>query len=158
MAEQAIFCPLRSKWSGLCFGLPCFWSLWFPPYHQFFIFDWALCPSSEFLGLLDESLWQDLAQEIYDCSLYLYSQSLSSWGKSGDGWKLWFVKQDTFYSGCPLVAKVPSCVRHPLTSTGSFWYLVQKTVEKEKPGKISNLAYLFIRWAIEKLPEIRYNR
>lgn len=36
------------------------------------------------------------------------------------GGKLWFVKQDTFYSRCALVVKVSSCVRHPLTGSGSF--------------------------------------
>ena len=53
--------------------------------------------------------------------------------------------------------KVPSCVRHPLTGSGSLWYLVQETVEKEKSGEIYTLACLFIGWAIEKLPKIRYN-
>ena len=158
MAEQAIFCPLRSKWSGLCLGLPGFWPLWFPPYHQFFIFDWALCSFGQLLGLLDESLWQEPTQEIYDCSLYLCSQSLSSWGESGDWWELWPLKRYTICLECSSMDKVPPCVRHTFTGSGSLWYLVQKTVEKEKSDEIYVLACLFIEWAIEKLPKIRYNR
>ena len=54
--------------------------------------------------------------------------------------------------------KVPPYVGYSFSGIGSLWYLVQKKVEKEKSDEIYALACLFIGWAIEKLPEIRYNR
>ena len=58
-----------------------------------------------------------------------------------------------FIPDAPPVAKVPTCVCHPFTGSGSFWYLIQKTVEKEKTGEISALAYFFHRMSNWKTPQ-----